>query len=96
MILIDKATCFLPILSMLTHILEMYCFISTVQLFMAARCFQCLETMQEVYTAWGIAVCRCGKYLGPHTVYFSHIWMGIWILNYGFPEDALGFCNEIR
>ncbi len=24
-------------------------------------------------------------------VYFSHIWLDVWILNYGFPGDALGF-----
>ncbi len=55
------------------------------------------DCMQELYTALRIAVHRV--WLSPvvslldyiHTVYFSHIWLGVWILNYGFPEDVLGF-----
>ncbi len=34
----------------LTRILEMCCFISTAQLFMAARCSQCLETVCRSFT----------------------------------------------
>ncbi len=58
----------------------MCCFISTKPLFMATRCFKSLET-----------VCTSFALHGPHTVYFSHIWLGVWILNCGFPEDVLGF-----
>ncbi len=30
----------------------------------------------------------CGESLGPHTVYFAHIWLVVWILSYGSLEDA--------
>ncbi len=40
----------LSMLSMLTILSEMCCFISTVQLFMAARCLQCLEIEYRSFT----------------------------------------------
>ncbi len=44
---------------------------------------------------WSILCITC---VDNMTVYFCHIWLGVWILNYGFREDALGFeyGNEIR
>ncbi len=49
------------------------------------------DCMQELYTG-------CGESLGPHNVYFSHTWLGVWLLNYGFQKMHKVFKagNEIR
>ncbi len=69
------------------HISEMCCFISTVMLLWQPGASNFGDYAGALHYIENSCTQGVTSPL-DNPLYFSHIWLGIWISNYGFPEDA--------